>query len=105
MGRGQHAISYEDAIQLAKVAPDVLQVLLKNVPKGKPGPKPKNGELALSTAPIIDRKHNHYRATVLSVRLAQEYPKYYEGYLRGNYTSVTAAAATKKTLPRIQGKV
>jgi hypothetical protein len=31
-------------------------------------------------------------ATVLSVRLAQEHPKYYEAYLRGDYRSVTAAA-------------
>jgi len=29
---------------------------------------------------------------VLSVRLAQERPHYYERYLRGEYTSVTAAA-------------
>jgi hypothetical protein len=29
---------------------------------------------------------------VLSVRLAQEHPKFYEAYMRGDYKSVTAAA-------------
>jgi hypothetical protein len=48
--------------------------------------------MALSTKPFLDRKHNAVGATILSVRLAQEYPKYYEAFTRGDYKSVTAAA-------------
>ena len=38
------------------------------------------------------KESHQIRHTVLSVRLAQEKPKYYEAYLRGDYKSVTAAA-------------
>ena len=94
MGRGQHVITYEDALQLTEGATDVHSVLLENAPKGKPGPKPKNGnELGVSTLPIMQRgKNRNYSSSVLSVRLFQEKPKFYEAYQRGKYKSVTAAA-------------
>jgi hypothetical protein len=92
MGQGRHAITYEDALQLTEVAPDVHRVLAVNAPKAKPGPKPNGTELTVSTPLILDRNHRNKTTSVLSVRLAQEKPKYYDAYLRGDYKSVTAAA-------------
>jgi hypothetical protein len=45
-----------------------------------------------STLRIAIRTGRNNSRTVLSIRLAQEYPKYYEGYLRGDYKSITASA-------------
>jgi hypothetical protein len=91
MGQGIHVINYEELLKLTECAPDVHEVLLGNAPKREPGrPKTENG---LSTSHFINRRNNRSgSSTVLSVRLAQEYPKYYEAYLRGDYKSITAAA-------------
>ena len=93
LGQGQHALTYEDALKLTEGAMDVHRVLAENAPKGKPGPRSKTGqELASSTTPILGRKYNHNSAALLSGRLVQEKPKYYDAYLRGDYKSVTRAA-------------
>ena len=74
----RYAINYDDAVQLTReAAPDVHRVLLENAPKGKPGPKGKNGnELTASTPLILDRNHHNKSVGVLYVRLAQERLKY-----------------------------
>jgi hypothetical protein len=90
MGQGRYVISYPDALQLTKeTAPDVHRVLLENAPHRETG-RPVNNET--STSHLVPRHDRSTSATVLSVRLAQEKPKYYEAYLRGDYKSVTAAA-------------
>ena len=97
MGQGRHVISYEDALTLTKSTPDVHRILVENAPSRKPGRPPENqgnngtstSRSPLSTLPRHDRSTSN---VVLSVRLAQEKPKYYEAYLRGDYKSVTAAA-------------
>lgn len=86
MGGGRHVISYEDALQLTKTTPDVHRVLLENRPNLS-GKK----KSTLSTA-FIQPKNVQASAYSLSVRLAQQYPKYYEAYMRGEYKSITAAA-------------
>jgi hypothetical protein len=91
LGDGQHTLTYEDALQLTEVAPDVHRVLAENAPRGKPGPKNGN-ELAAPTQLTLDRKHNGNGKGTLSVRLAQDRPKFYEAFMRGDYKSVTAAA-------------
>ncbi len=98
MGNGEFSITYEQAIKLTedvKVAKDVHLVLLEHASKGKPGPKPKgeNGELKVAR-PLIDRGNHGGSKTkvVLSARLAQEKPKFYDDYLTGKYKSVRAAA-------------
>jgi hypothetical protein len=78
MGLGKHAINYEDALQLTEGATDVHRVLAKNAPKGKPGPKPKNGEQLNASTHLILPRNGRNSASVLSVRLAQEHPKFYE---------------------------
>lgn len=90
MGQGQHAITYEEALKLTEGASDVHRVLAENAPKPKVG-RPKSINAA-STPHLIDRHNHHKSATALSVRLAQEKPKYYDAYLRGEYKSVTGAA-------------
>ena len=89
MGQDRHAISYEDALKLCEGAPDVYRVLAENAPSpivGRPGCK------GSSAIPFQRGKTRSNTAAVLSVRLAQEKPKYYEAYMRGEYASVTAAA-------------
>jgi hypothetical protein len=66
-------------------------VLAENAPNGKPGPKSEK-EFRASTLGIMRGENRSHSATVLSVRLAQEQPKFYENYLLGKYGSVTAAA-------------
>lgn len=96
MGNGQYAISYQDAIQLCAGAPDVLRVLLENAPtKGRGGDRRSESAQQNQTActPFdLKRGKQHHGKVVLSVRLAQEKPKFYEAYMRGKYKSVTAAA-------------
>ena len=94
MGQGQHAITYEEAIKLTAGAKDVQRVLLENAPKAQAGRK-KNAELenGSRTAPILPRgKKASKTKPVLAARLAQEHPKIYEAYLRGDYGSIRAAA-------------
>jgi hypothetical protein len=88
MGQGQHAITYEEALKLTEGAPDVHRVLARHPPKGEPGRK-KNDTRASA---ILDRHSGNYRKPALSARLAQEHPAEYEGYLRGDYKSIRAAA-------------
>lgn len=89
LGQSRHALSYENVLSLCESAPEVRKVLLENAPNGKPGPKK---ELGSSTILFTRGKSRAGSATVLSVRLAQEKPKFYENYLLGEYGSVTAAA-------------
>ena len=88
MGQGQHAITYEEALKLTEGVPDVHRVLAESAPKGKPGRR-KNGD---RTVAILDRHVGHMHKQVLVARLAQEHPKMYEAYLRGEYRSIRAAA-------------
>ena len=56
-------------------------------------PPDNQGNNGVSTPHLLVRRHGRARSSaVLSIRLAQEKPKYYEAYLRGDYKSVTAAA-------------
>lgn len=91
MGQGKHSISYEEALKLTEGAPDVNRVLKEHAPRDKGG-RPSNGSSKTpATTPRFSRD-SHGSATVLSVRLAQEKPKFYDAYLRGDYKSITAAA-------------
>lgn len=95
MGQGQHAITYEEALKLTEGASDVHRVLAENAPKNKGGRPSKNGKgnQGADTQVSLERGNTRNKtAAVLSVRLAQEKPKFYEAYLRGKYTSVTQAA-------------
>jgi hypothetical protein len=88
-----YAITFEDVLQLTEDAPDVHRVLAENAPKGKPGPQPKNGNgLKSPTTLTLNRNGRTTSKAVLSVRLAQERPKFYKAFMRGDYKSVTAAA-------------
>lgn len=89
MGMGKNAITYEGALKLTEEHTDVHKVLAKNAPKAKPGRK-KNGSVDI---PIMARGKGRLKTKdTLSIRLAQEKPKFYDAYLRGEYKSVTAAA-------------
>jgi hypothetical protein len=91
LGQGQHAITYEDALQLTEVAPDVHRVLAEKAPKVQSqGGRPSKN--AASTQRLLERHNNGHSKAVLSVRLAQEHPKFYDAFMRGDYKSVTAAA-------------
>ena len=90
LGHGQHAITYEDALKLTEGAEDVHCILLENAPKGKRGPKHHN-ELNASTHLILNRNGRNTR-TMLSIRLFEQKPEFYEAYMRGEYASITAAA-------------
>jgi hypothetical protein len=89
LGLGQNAITYQDALALTEGAPDVKRVLAENAPKAKPGRKKRsdeNGSLRNHFG------HSNMSKPVLTARLAQEHPKIYDAYLRGEYRSIRAAA-------------
>jgi hypothetical protein len=96
MGHGQHAITYEEALKLTEGAADVHRVLSKNAPnRSKDGgrssnrvKKKKNQDGVRS----VDVARGGMTKPVLVARLAQEHPKVYEAYLRGDYRSIRAAA-------------
>jgi hypothetical protein len=67
----------------------VHRVLAENAPKGKAGRKGK-GEISASMRQFS--RCGGRKKTVLSVRLAQEHPAFYDAYLRGDYKTVTAEA-------------
>jgi hypothetical protein len=92
MGQGRHVISYEDALQLTEGAPDVHRVLAQNAPKGKPGRKKTCEREIAAPTQQFDRHRKPNGTAVLSARLAQEKPTFYEAYLRGEYKTITAAA-------------
>jgi hypothetical protein len=50
--------------------------------------------MAAST-PLLNRKHHNKRATTMSVRLAQEKPKFYERYLQGKYNSIRSSSISQ----------
>jgi len=80
---------HEDGTELTKDAIDVHRVLLECAPKNGRGRPSKN-----SGAPIFRRGGRQFNsAWVLKARLAQEKPSYYDALDRGEYKSVTAAAA------------
>lgn len=91
LGHGQHAITYDDALKLTEGAPDVHRILAENAPNngsGRPAQK-----LLVDKQFSLRRGNNRSScAVILSVRLAQEKPEYYEAYLRGDYKSITAAS-------------
>lgn len=88
MGQGQHSITYEEALKLTEGASDVHRVLAENAPKRPVGrPSKKN-----PTTDNIVVKRTGGGTTALAVRLAQEKPKFYDAYLRGDYKTITAAA-------------
>jgi hypothetical protein len=94
MGQGQHSITYEEALKLTEGASDVHRVLAETAPKTRDG-RDRKSKTAKSEA--VSSANNDIRrfATgkmTLSVRLAQEKPKFYDAYLRGDYKSITAAA-------------
>jgi hypothetical protein len=91
MGQGQHAITYEDALKLTEGVPDVHRVLAENAPNMGRGRPKKNGKMGADTHFLRGDKNNKTVAT-LSARLAQEKPRFYEGFLIGKYKSITAAA-------------
>ena len=94
MGQGKHSISYDEALKLTEGATDVHRVLAQNAPhNGRGGDRksPSARDNQKVTTPF-DRGSSSKSATVLSVRLAQEKPRFYDAYLRGDYGSITAAA-------------
>lgn len=91
MGLGKNAITYEDALKLTEGHPEVHRALAKTAPKKKPGRKKKGREIGEST-PQLNRHGTRATKTTLSVRLAQEFPDFYDAYMRGEYKTVTAAA-------------
>jgi hypothetical protein len=89
MGSGRSSINYEDALKLTEGEPDVHRALLENAPRdGKGRPTKKMG---VDTHFAAGGNRNK-AAMTLSVRLAQEKPEFYEGYINGKYRSITAAA-------------
>jgi len=92
LGQGQHAITYEEAIKLTEGVPDVNKVLKEHAPRHKGVRPSSNG--AEKTSPSLARvsRGSSGSTTVLSVRLAQDKPKFYDAYLRGEYKTITAAA-------------
>jgi hypothetical protein len=91
MGQGQHAITYEEALKLTEGAPDVHRVLAQHAPNRGRG-RPKKGQNGNSSARMNFPRKTPCAKPVLSARLAQEHPAEYEGYLRGDYRSIRAAA-------------
>jgi hypothetical protein len=72
---------------------DVYRVLLEGAPRDKGGRQTKNTQERRKSE-SFRRGHNHSNSSsVLEVRLVQERPKCWEAYRRGEYKSVTAAAA------------
>jgi hypothetical protein len=90
MGKGEHTLTYEDALKLTEKVSDVHTILLRHAPKGKPGRHHKNNE-GVDTL-ILKREDRSKTATVLSVRLVQEKPRFYEAFISGKYKTITAAA-------------
>ena len=87
MGLGKNAITYDDAMKLTEGHPEVHKVLARNAPKAKAGRK-KNSNVDVA---IFPRKQSSSK-NVLSARLSQEFPEYYDAYLRGQYKTITEAA-------------
>ncbi len=94
MGDGDHVIKYEEAILLTeKAAPDVHKVLLEHAPgKGRGGDRKSEKAKNQKCAHTFDRNGKTHNKVVLSARLAQEKPNFYDDYLTGKYKSVRAAA-------------
>ena len=89
MGQGKNAISYKDALKLTEGHPEVHRVLATNAPKGgKKKAGVENGNLLAH----FSKRGNKMAKPVLADRLAQEFPKFYDAYLRGDYRSIRAAA-------------
>lgn len=86
MGEGKHAISYEEALKLTEVASDVHRALERNKPKLKAVRA--RQKVASEASP---RRGAKRRRTLLT-RLEEEEPDFHRAYLRGQYSSVTAAA-------------
>jgi hypothetical protein len=94
MGQGQHAITYEEALKLTEGAADVHRVLAQNAPnRGREGDrKSKAARENQNYVRSFDFPRGSMAKPVLAARLAQEHPKVYEAYLRGDYRSIRAAA-------------
>lgn len=95
LGHDRYALNLEDAQQLTKDCPEVQKALHEGVPKPRHGGdrRSESARKDQGAPTLLDRRANRaHSATVLSVRLAQEKPEHYDAYLRGHYSSVTAAA-------------
>lgn len=95
MGQGKNAITYEEALKLTEGHPDVHRVLAKNAPKRKAG-RPSNGTIPTVRSEFI---RSGLKKPILTARLAQQHPKVYEAYLRGEYRSIRAAAEAAGLVP------
>lgn len=92
MGQGKHSISYEEALKLTEGAPDVHRMLAAHAPHRGAGRRKTESNNGLSTSHFPRRQSQLGSVAVLSARLAQEKPKFYDRYLRGEFKTVTAAA-------------
>jgi hypothetical protein len=94
MSQGKHANTYEEALKLTEGAPDVHRVLAQHAPNRGRGRPNKNTKME-SRDSIFERRGNACKSKpVLSACLDQEYSAEYEGYLRGDYKSIRAAAGS-----------
>ena len=91
MGAEANSITYEDALKLTEGHPEVHRALAKTAPKRKAGRKKKGAKIGAST-PQLDRHGTTNTRPTLAAKLAQEHPKYYDAFMRGEYKSLTAAA-------------
>lgn len=93
MGQGQHAITYEEALVLTEGSKDVHRVLAENAPnRGRGGDRRSAKAKENQSVPTHFERQGKRSKPVLSARLAQEHPKHYDRYLKGEYKTVTAAA-------------
>jgi hypothetical protein len=92
-GQGRYTLTYEDALKLTEGAADVHRVLAQHAPgRGRGGDRKSARAKRNQTVVRPFDRSNHLAKPVLSARLAQEHPKVYEAYLRGEYRSIRAAA-------------
>ena len=94
MGQGKNAITYAEAMTLTEGHPDVHRALARNAPNNGRGGDRKSGSVATNqkSSTTFDRNGRTGTKAVLTARLAQEKPDFYNAYLRGEYRTITAAA-------------
>jgi hypothetical protein len=90
-GQNRNNLTYEDVMTLCHDRPIIYDLMAKHAPNRGRG-RPKKMEENCS-ARSINRGHAKANTSnVLSARLAQEKPKFYEAFRRGEYRSIRAAA-------------
>lgn len=90
LGSTRWAFTYEQVMKHCEDHPEVYAVLAKCAPKNGRG-RPKKEEAEKHTRVCFSRQQP-LRKPVLSARLAQDYPDFYEAFTRGQYKSIRAAA-------------